>query len=653
MNSFSPLIAQSTVTSNSSAVVFILYTLLVFFLAWLASRRQHTEGFLGEYFLGSRNLGMWGFALTFAATSASGGSFMGFPSKIYTHGWSLGLWIASYMLAPLIAMGLLAKRLNQVSRKADAITLPDVMRARFDSSAVGILATVLLIFFMAFNLVAQFKAGTLILNTLVESMPFFQDIRTATATAIEGRFFIGQVEPGYLVCLLFFAVAVIIYTAYGGFRAVVWTDVLQGAIMSLGVLVMLPLVLYQVGGLSHATKELYRMQPPVSCQIRLESDVTSSDDDYVLKGTWLEQVSPEGPTVYYRLAKRALFAAGETTATATDGQGRTVAEVPAIRVDVPTDWTPPAHQLSERPLRFSVLSEDPYAYGDRTAGVYVRNPGPHPSKESGFLPLSLAVSFFFFWTFSGAGQPASMVRLMAFDDTATLRRSIVTVAMYYSLIYFPLVTIFCCARLLMPGMEIESDRIMPALASEITMAAGVPWLAGLLIAAPFAAVMSTVDSFLLMISSAVVRDVYQQHYAPNASEKRIRVLTYVVTTVVGIAALIGALRPPAYLQDLIVFTTGGLSGCFLTAVLLGLYWPRFNAAGAIASMLAGFLTHTVLYLIGWATAQAGESVDAYAVFGMDAFITDTVISIAAAVLVTRCTAPPSEELTTRFFGTKN
>ncbi|GIT28987.1 MAG: hypothetical protein Ct9H300mP1_10330 [Planctomycetaceae bacterium] len=45
---------------------------------------------------------------------------------------------------------------------------------------------------------------------------------------------------------------------------------------------------------------------------------------------------------------------------------------------------------------------------------------------------------------------------MAFKDTITLRRSIFTVAMYYSAIYFPLVIIFCCARVLMPGREIRA-----------------------------------------------------------------------------------------------------------------------------------------------------------------------------------------------------
>ena len=116
-------------------------------------------------------------------------------------------------------------------------------------------------------------------------------------------------------------------------------------------------------------------------------------------------------------------------------------------------------------------------------GLYVTGPGPSPSSADGFLPLSLAFSFFFMWAISGSGQPSSMVRLMAFKDTITLRRSIFTVAMYYSMIYFPLVIIFCCARILLPGMENESDRIMPAMAIFLTENIGLGWLAGLLVAA--------------------------------------------------------------------------------------------------------------------------------------------------------------------------
>ena len=92
-----------------------------------------------------------------------------------------------------------------------------------------------------------------------------------------------------------------------------------------------------------------------------------------------------------------------------------------------------------------------------------------------------------------------MVRLMAFKGTNILRNAILTVSIYYTVIYLLLVVIFCCGRILLPGMEVDSDRIMPELAAKVTSNAGVPWLAGLLLAAPFAAVMSSVDLSLIHI----------------------------------------------------------------------------------------------------------------------------------------------------------
>ena len=72
---------------------FVVYLIVVAFLAWWSGRRRQTEGFVSEYFLGSRSLGVWALALTFAATAASGGTFVGFPALVYSHGWVLALWI--------------------------------------------------------------------------------------------------------------------------------------------------------------------------------------------------------------------------------------------------------------------------------------------------------------------------------------------------------------------------------------------------------------------------------------------------------------------------------------------------------------------------------------------------------------------------------
>ena len=258
----------------------------------------------------------------------------------------------------------------------------------------------------------------------------------------------------------------------------------------------------------------------------------------------------EGGADVVRLKSASVIPAGASESEPVESlQITTPAEIERVRKRVDSNWGVLALPASEAV---------PYAYGDGKKGVYVHAPGPDRINPGGFLGVMLALSFFAFWNFSGAGQPSYMVRQMAFRDTLTLRRSMVMVAFYFSLIYFPLVIIFTCARVLLPGMEIHPDRVMPEMATVLTENAGVPWLAGLLVAAPFAAVMSSVDSFLLMVSSAVVRDIYQNRMRPSASEKTLRLLSYIVTATIGIAAMLTVLKPPRHLQDLIVFAVHDL-----------------------------------------------------------------------------------------------
>src|SRR2546421_11809546 len=98
----------------------------------------------------------------------------------------MALWIVGYMVTGLVSKGVLAKRLNQVSRFSGAITVPDVLRDRFESPALGLLASVFLLVFLLFNLVGQFKAGGLIMRQAcsgVTETAGYQQVRAATAGA--------------------------------------------------------------------------------------------------------------------------------------------------------------------------------------------------------------------------------------------------------------------------------------------------------------------------------------------------------------------------------------------------------------------------------------------------------------------------------------
>ncbi|HIA64024.1 MAG TPA: hypothetical protein EYM79_05710 [Planctomycetes bacterium] len=653
----SPEIILLAAGSNAALITFLLYTLAVFGIAAFSNQMLKGKSFLSEYFLGSRGLGVWAFALTFAATSASGGSFTGFPSKIYSHGWVLALWIGAYVVVPICTMGLLGKRINQVARISGSITVPDVLRDRFESARFGLMAVVLIVFFMVFNLVAQFKAGAMILKTLLSDVEIFHRAAEFFHTVMEPWSFLGT-DSEYLICLLAFGIAVIIYTTYGGFHAVVWTDVMQGIVMVVGVLIMLPLAIMMVNdlaskddssdatGMAYVTQEMSKLVPPVPTNAQLQVSSSSDKDRLIVAGTWIATESDNGTSRLFRTGNDVEIVAGQQV---------TAAEIPTEMIelvnasDIKQILDNPDIYTVVRDLQLVGLTQNPYKYGGSPEhkGTYVTGPGPSPNSDIGFLPLSLAFSFFFMWAISGAGQPSSHVRLMAFKNTDTLKKAIFTVAIYYTLIYFPLVMIFCCSRLLMPGMELESDRIMPAMAVFLTEGVGVGWLAGLLVAAPFAAVMSTVDSFLLMISSAVVRDIYQRNINPNASEAKVKKMTYAVTIIVGTAAMLGAVNPPQFLQDIIVYTGSGLAACFLAPMVFMLYWPRSNKQGCMIGMLCGFAAHFSMYLAGAFTNDSFFK--PHLLMNMDPIIVGLFVSFLATYVGCLISPAPPQRLVKKYF----
>lgn len=583
-------------------VAFLAYMLGVFALGMAAHKLLARGSFLGQYFLGSKNLGVWTLALTFASTAASGGSFMGFPSLVYDNGWIVALWIASYMMVPLVTMGVLGRRLNHMGHETNALTVPDVFRDRFQSPALGLVCTILIMSFLAFNLVGQFSAGGRIMARVM-GWPTVSNPQEVEASDPGGRVRLSQSADGtdivleltgadgnvqrfeaadgaalraqdakaytlyvrhghgtgwgYLAAVVVFAFVVVAYTAYGGFWAVVWTDVFQGIWMALGILILLPVALIAAGGLGAATERL-----------------AARDADLVT--------------------------------------------------------------------------------------------GPGPLD---FHPGGLMISYLIMWSISGMGQPASMWRLMAFKNTRVLSRSMFAVMIYYSLIYIPIVLVFICASSLEPRLPVSAgapDDAMPVTAVEMSRRVlGDIWgplLGGAVIAAPFAAIMSTVDSFLLMISSGLVRDVYQRTINPNVSDQTVKRLSYLVTVLVGAGVTVIALQPPRFVQYIIVFTGQGLACSLLAPMVLALFWRRATAAGALAAVLGGFLTFISLYVIGWVgrgmewlppqTYGPRSQLAPFWLLDLEPVVWGLAASFVAGIAVSLWTRPPETELVDRLFSAK-
>ncbi|MHC0038833.1 sodium/pantothenate symporter [Pseudoneobacillus sp. C159] len=209
--------------------------------------------------------------------------------------------------------------------------------------------------------------------------------------------------------------------------------------------------------------------------------------------------------------------------------------------------------------------------------------------DGSLLPLYVST----FWILIGIGVlglPQIAVRAMSYKDSKGMHRAILIGTIGIGTIMFGMHLIGVFGRAVIPGIEV-GDKVMPTLTLEILP----PILAGIVLAAPMAAIMSTVNALLILVSSTLIKDVYLNFIKPTANDVEIKRLSFIVTTVVGMAIVILALRPPNLLIWLNLFAFGGLESAFLWNIVLGLYWKGANKYGAIASIIVGIVSYVYIY----------------------------------------------------------
>ncbi|HLR09949.1 MAG TPA: sodium/pantothenate symporter [Sporosarcina sp.] len=241
-----------------------------------------------------------------------------------------------------------------------------------------------------------------------------------------------------------------------------------------------------------------------------------------------------------------------------------------------------------------------------------------PFGADGSLSAAYVSSF---WILVGVGVvalPQMAVRAMSYKNARSMHRALVigTIVTGFIMLNMHLIGIF--ARPVMPGIDV-GDKVIPLVALEVLP----PWLAGIVLAAPMAAIMSTVDSLLLLVSSAIVKDVYINFIRPEAEEKRIKIVSFSVTGLLGVIVFLLALQPPELLIFLNLFSFGGLEAAFIWPVVLGLYWKYGNKYGAIASMITGMLSYVILHFYNEANGE---------LFGVHTVTFPIIISLAAYII---------------------
>lgn len=213
-----------------------------------------------------------------------------------------------------------------------------------------------------------------------------------------------------------------------------------------------------------------------------------------------------------------------------------------------------------------------------------------PFGADGNLTIPYVSSFWILVGVGVVGLPQMAVRAMSYKSSRAMHRALIisTIVTGFIMLNMHLIGVF--ARPVLPGIDVP-DKVIPLLALEILP----PWLAGLVLSAPMAAIMSTVNALLLMVSSTIVKDVYLNFIKPDAEEKTVRKMTFGFTTILGVIVFLMALQPPDLLIFLNLFAFGGLEAAFIWPIVLGLYWKHGNKYGAIASMITGIVSYIAIH----------------------------------------------------------
>ncbi|UJF19161.1 sodium/pantothenate symporter [Vibrio sp. SS-MA-C1-2] len=221
---------------NSAVIIpLVIYLFAVFSVAFITKRHQKSGGFLSEYLIGNRTMGGFVLAMTLAATYTSAGSFIGGPGAAYKMG--LG-WVLLAMIqvpAAWLTLGVLGKKFAIEARRHNALTLNDMLYARYQHRGIVIFASLSLLLAFFGTMVVQFVGGARLLQTIT--------------------------GLSYMHGLMIFAITVGLYTSIGGFRAVVMTDTIQGIVMILGTIALLVGIIHAGGSIGELVTKLHTIDP--------------------------------------------------------------------------------------------------------------------------------------------------------------------------------------------------------------------------------------------------------------------------------------------------------------------------------------------------------------------------------------------------------
>ncbi len=217
-------------------MVLYLLSLLAIGALGMMARKENT---LKDFYLAGPGIGFFVLLMTLYSTQYSGNTLFGFTGRTYSSDGYKWLVSVHFMTAIVVLCLLFAPRLHRLAKQHTFITPADFVHHRFGWRPLTIVASLLMMIAIANYLLAQLKA---------------------MGAALEG-FVPSHAYTAYVVGVISLTLIIIVYETLGGFRAVAWTDVIQGCVLMTGFAVLVVLVFQRFGTLQDATTKLMTEQP--------------------------------------------------------------------------------------------------------------------------------------------------------------------------------------------------------------------------------------------------------------------------------------------------------------------------------------------------------------------------------------------------------
>lgn len=442
-------------------LVLAAYMAVLFIIGLVASRRIKD---MSDFYVGGKKIGYLAVAFSARATGESGWLLIGLTGMGALAGISAYWVVVGEVLGVAISWFLMAKRFKIKSDSYGALTVPDYLESHFNtgSKTIRIVAAAILSVFVIIYVSSQID--------------------------VTGKAFESMMNMDYYVGAIIGFLIVLCYIFIGGFVAVVWSDLFQGVLMFLG-LVMLPIVvIFSMDGGDGIITGLRAIDPAL-CNIW-----GTSEDMWMNIATML---------------------------------------------------------------------------GFAFIGL-------------GFL-----------------GSPQVYVRFMSVKSVQEIDKGKWVAIVFTLLTDAAAVTIGILGRIIFTDSGQDPELIMGTGAEDVLSMLTENFLPGILVALYVAvvisAIMSTIDSLLVVASSAVTRDFYQKVFRPELEDSSLTKLSRWVTLIMALLALliamiIAVLAPNHTVFWLIIFGWSGIAASFCPVIILSLFWKGLSEKGAIAAMVSGFLS---------------------------------------------------------------